>query len=187
MYINLFEQARRILGRRRLSSNAVWSGQFGFACPQLGVHDYQWGRNRVVNTGLNAILNGYFRSEALPGVNGFFIVPFVANVAPAASTTAANFNSTLTEFTNYDEATRPQWEMDGASTAQELINDTVPALFTVADGVQTTISGAGLITSNAKSATTGVLVAAALAPAQFLNLADGFEVKIKYRLTGASS
>lgn len=184
---NLIEQARRALGRSQpLDSTAMWRGQFGFSCPQLGVHDYLWGPNRVVNQGINAILNGYFRSESLPAA--FYIAPFVADVTPTATVTAANFNSTLTEFTNYDEPTRPEWEMDGPSTAQELINDAVPAMFTIADGVQTEIRGAGLFTMSGKgSSGGGILVAAAKAPSAFTNLADGFEVKIKYRLLGSSS
>jgi hypothetical protein len=187
MIVNLFEQARRILGRRPFESGIRWSGQFGFACPQAGIHEFAWGPNRVVNAGIDAILNGFFRSEGLPGIGGLCIAPFVADVTPGAALTAATFNSTLTEFTNYTEATRPVWTMDGASTAQLLTNDASPALFTIGNGVQTEIRGAVLHTNNVKGGTNGVIIAAAKATAPFLSLAEGFEVKIKYRLTGASS
>ena len=187
MIIDIFEQARRLLAGRRFHSGIRWTGQFGFACPQLGIHDFAWGKNRVVDTGIDAILNGYFRSENLPGLGGFFIAPFAADVTPPAGLTMANFNTTLTEFTNYDEATRPVWSLDGASTAKLLANDASPALYTVAGGAQTSIYGAMLCTNNVKGGTNGTAIAAAKAPSAFLSLADGFEVKIKYRLTGASS
>jgi hypothetical protein len=187
MFIDLIAQARKLLGSRRFHSGIRWQGQFGFACPQLDIHDFAWGDNRVVNTGIDAILNGYFRSENLPGLGGLCIAAFAADVTPPATLTAANFNSTLTEFTNYSEATRPVWTLDGASTAQLLQNDASPALFTVAGGAQTAIYGAVLHTNNVKSGTNGVIIAGAKAPAAFTGLATGFEVKIKYRLTGASS
>lgn len=182
---DLIRQARRILGRRYAQSGVRWQGQFGFACPQLGIHDFVWNRNRVVNTGLDAILNAFFRGEGVPAA--LYIAPFGVNVAPPASLTMANFNTTLTEFTNYDEATRQTWTSDAASSAQLLENTAAPALFTVGAGAQTSIYGALLTTNNVKGGTNGTAVAAALAPAPFLNLAQGFEVKIKYRITGASS
>lgn len=183
--LNLIEQARNILGRRRLSSSAVWAGQFGFACPQLGIYDTVWGKNRIVNSGLNHFLNAGLRGEGI--VTTFYIAPYAADATPSAGLTAANFNASLTEFTNYSAATRQVWTSDGASTAQQLINDVAPAQFTVGNGLQTTIYGAVLHTSNVKGGATGVIVAGARAPSAFLNLAEGFEVRIKYRITGTSS
>lgn len=185
MFDNLFHQARRILGRRRIDSSLNWLGQFGWECPQLGIYDTLWGKNRVVNEGINQILNSALRGEGV--ISAYYIAPFVADVVPPATLTAANFNSTLTEFINYDEATRPAWVSDAASTAQLLENAAAPALFTIAAGAQTEIRGAVLHSSNSKSGNVGTIIAAAKAPAAFLNLADGFEVKIKYRLTGTSS
>lgn len=185
MFTNLLEQARRILGRRRVHSGLRWHGEFGWECPQLGIHQTLWGHNRVVNLGIDQILNSALRGEGL--ISSWYIAPFAADVTPPATLTAANFNSTLTEFTNYDEATRVAWVSDGASTAQLLQNDAAPALFTIGNGAQAAIYGAVMHSNNVKGGTNGLILAAAKAPSAFLNLADGFEVKIKYRLTGASS
>lgn len=185
MLFQLIEQARQIMGRRRSNSHLLWYGQMGFACPQLGIHDFMWGDNSPMNAGINYVFNAALRNgEGL--VSGFFIAPFAADATPPVTMTAANFNSTLTEFTNYTEATRQAWTTDGASTNKELINNTAPALITIGNGPQTSIYGAVLHTNNVKSGTTGIVIAGAKAPAPFLNLAEGFEVKMKYRITGAA-
>lgn len=185
MLQQLIEQAQRVLGRRRHQSNFQWFGQMGFACPQLGIHDFVWGKNSPMNAGINYLFNAAFRNgEGL--VPAFYIAPYAADATPPITMTAANFNSTLTEFTNYDEATRQVWTTDGSATNKELINNTAPALITIGGGVQTSIYGAVLHTSNVKSGTTGIVIAGARAPAPFLNLATGFEVKMKYRITGAA-
>ncbi len=183
--MNIIEQARRLLGGRKNDSEIKWFGQMGFACPQLGVHDFVWGRNRVVNQGINHLLNAGLRGEGI--ISAFYLAPFVADIAPAASTTAANFGSTLTEFTQYSQPTRPVWTPDGAATAQFLENAAAPSTITITAGGQTAIYGAGLLSVNGKGSTGGILMAAARAPSPFLNLAEGFEVKLKYRLSGASS
>lgn len=183
--MNIIQQARRLLGGRNPSSEIQWVGQFGFACPQLGVHDYVWGANRVVNQGINHLLNAGLRGS--PVITLFYIAPFVADIAPAATLTAANFGSTLTEFTNYTQATRPVWTSDAAATVQLLENALVPATMTIDTGAQTSIYGAALISNNGKGSTAGSVIAAAKAPSPFLNLAAGFEVKIKYKISGTSS
>lgn len=178
----LLDQARRIVGTRGPRSNVRFEGQFGFS---LNGGEYQWARNRIVNQGLNHLLNSSLRGEGT--LSAFYVVPFVSNVTPTATVTAANFNATLTEFTNYTQAARPTWSSDAASTVQLLENATVPALFTVDVGAQTAIYGAGLSSVSTKSSGSGIIVAAAKAPAPFTGLAAGFDVRIKYRLTGSSA
>lgn len=171
--------------QKQAGSDVMWFGQFGFACPQLGIDDFIWGDNAPMNAGINYMLNAAFRNgEGL--VPGFFIAPFAADATPAATMTAANFNSTLTEFTNYSELTRPAWVTDGPSTNKELTSNTAPATITIGSAGQTAIYGAVLHTSNVKSGTTGIVIAGAKAPSPFLSLGAGFEVKMKYRLTGAA-
>lgn len=185
MFDQLLSQARRILGARDLHSNTRWLGQMGFSCDQLGIYEPVWGPNRVVNSGLNHMLNAALRGEDITTV--FYLAPFLADVAPAATLTAVNFNSSLTEFTNYSEATRPVWTSDGPSTAQQLENLAAPALITIAAGAQTTIAGAVLHSNNVKGGTTGFIFAGAKAPSAFASLATGFEVKLRYRVAGTSS
>lgn len=144
---------------------------------------FEYSFNRVVNQGIDHILN-----TALGGASQiatYYMAPFATNTTPGASTTAANFNSTLTEFTNYDEATRVEY-VPVASTAQLLENSVTPALFTIADGVQTNVYGFGTLSVATKSATTGVLVGAALLSNPKLGLGDGDELRAKHRFTGSS-
>lgn len=159
-----------------------WSGQFGFS---INGGEYIWTPNRVVDQGLNYFLNAGLRAEGAQA--NWYVAPFAANVTPAASLTAATFASTLTEFTNYAEANRVQWVSDGAASSLVIENNSAPALFTIGNGVQTTIYGAGLLSSSPKSSTAGVLVAAAKLPTGLTGLADGFEVRLKYRITAASA
>ncbi len=185
MMIQLLNQARKLVGARGPRSNTQWYGQFGFACPQLGFHEYLWGSNRVVNQGLNHFLNVGLRGTG--AISTFYLAPFAADVTPSATVTAANFGATLTEFTNYTQATRPVWTSDAAATAQFLENAVAPALYTVDVNAQSSIYGAGLLSVGTKSSGSGILVAAAKAPTAFTGLAAGFEVRIKYKLTGTSS
>lgn len=185
---NLLQQARELLGRRRAQSDVRWLGQMGFELrddQSRILVPFAWGPNRVVNQGLNHLLNAGLRGEGI--ISNFYIAPFVADITPTASLTAANFGSTLTEFTNYTEGARPQWVSDAAATAQLIENAAAPAVFTVGADAQSSIYGAALMSSNVKGGTAGILVAAAKSPSPFLNMAEGFEVRIKYRLTGSSS
>lgn len=175
--------------RSASASNFQMLEQFGFEVRddhgKLITPGFVWTRNRVVDQGLNYLLNAAFRGEGI--LSTWYIAPFAANVTPAANTTAQNFTSTLTEFTNYTEPNRVTWATDAASTALELVNDSAPALFTIGAGGQTTIYGGGLISAQAKSSTSGVLAAAGKLSSPLLNLAQGFEVRLKYRLRASSN
>lgn len=165
-------------------SNLKFHESFGFS---VNRGPYIWTPNRVVDQGINFALNVALHAAAK--INTWYIAPFSANVSPAADVTAANFAATLTEFTSYAEASRQVWTPDGAATALELINNAAPALFTVTGGGQTAIYGAGLLSAQAKGATTGVCFAAGRLQggAALTGLQEGFEVRIKYRVTGGSS
>lgn len=173
---------KKLLARRTRPSNLQFHESFGF---QVGDGPEIWTPNRVVDQGLNYILNAAFLGEGV--VSSWFIAPFAANVSPAAGLTAATFSATQSEFTNYVEPNRGVWSPDGTATTKELINNAAPAVFTVGSGSQTTIYGAGLVSAQAKSATSGVLAAAGLLPSGLTGLAEGYEVRIRYRLTASSS
>ena len=183
--------------RARFGSSASWRGQFGYNVRNANGTDitaqllgapaddgFAWGRNRVVDQGLNHMLNAGVLGTGI--ISNWYIAPFAAAVTPAANLTAATFTATLTEFTNYTEPTRPQWVADGASTALILENAAAPALITVGAGAQTTIWGSGLLSAPAKSSTAGTLLAAARRASVF-NVEEGFEIRMRYRLTGSSS
>lgn len=170
-------------------SNFQLAEQYGFEVRDdagaLLTPGFVWTPNRVVDQGLNYLLNAALRGEGV--ISAWFVAPFAANVTPAANTTAANFASTLTEFTNYTEANRVAWASDAAATTLELINDAAPALFTIGAGGQATIYGAGLLSQSAKSSTAGTLFSAGKLPTALTGLAAGFEVRLKYRLRASSA
>jgi len=138
--------------------------------------------NLVVTEGLN-----YLLSAALAGgtqKTTFYIALFGGNVTPVAGWTGANFAANSTEFTNYDEATRQPWN-DDAVSGGSIGNNTTPATFTIGVGGGT-IRGAALVEASAKSATSGILVAAARFAADKV-LAAAEELRVKYVITATST
>ncbi len=149
---------------------------------QEGNDPWQVDPNIVVNEGILHILTVALDQGSANAA--FYIAPFSGAVTPAASLTAATFTATTTEFTNYDETTRVLWV--NATPASNAIGNTAsPATFTIgASGG--TIRGAGLVSVGTKSATTGVLIAAARFSAD-KTMAEDEELRVKYVLTGTSS
>lgn len=152
----------------------------------ISINGGEWEKadNLVVDQGLNYILNASLLGQSV--LTSFFLAPFNGNVTPAASLTAATFAATTTEFTNYDESTRPAYVPNGASTAKLASNSAAPGLITVAGGAQTAIYGCALISSSVKGGTAGVLIAAARFATPKTGLGVGDEIRLKYEI-GASS
>lgn len=197
MLHNLFN---KFAMRRALSSKGVTLGAAGYNVLDANGNDvtfklagikqdrdgFAWEPNRVVDQGLNYMLNAALRGEGV--VSAYFLAPFAGNVTPAAGLTAATFASTMTEFTNYTETNRQPWTTDAAATALELINDASPALITIGSATgtsNTTIWGCSLIASQGKSATGGPLIAAQKRAAA-LAVEEGFELRMKYRIAMSS-
>lgn len=142
------------------------------------------GHNTVMLAARNDVLNVYFRGAA--ATSSRFIAPFSNNVVPAETLTAANFNSTQTEFTNYTEATRPAWTTNGNATAQVLSNSAAPASYTFDTGGGT-VYGAGLLTVATKGATTGLLVSAGMFDDPVtLNAGGVLNIRYDFEATDAS-
>ncbi len=112
----------------------------------------------------------------------WYLAPFNGNVTVVDTWTAANFTANSTEFTAYDETARVVWTP--ASAASGSVNNTASrAAFTISTGGGT-IRGFGFISASAKSATTGVLVAAArLASDRVLSATDVLNVGYTLTLT----
>jgi hypothetical protein len=138
--------------------------------------------NLVVTEGLD-----YLISVALDGAaqkTTFYVALFGGNVTPVAGWTGANWVANATEFTNYTESTREIWDK-GNVLAGSISNVDNPAVFTVGVGGGT-IRGAALVEAAAKSATTGILFAAA----RFLTdkvLAATEELRVKYTISATAS
>lgn len=111
------------------------------------------GDNTATFEGLTDILSVYFKQTAQR--TAFFFAPYVNNVAPDGTLTAATFNATMLEFVNYTSGSRLAWT-PGVIAAQSLDNTATSAQLVVGTGGGT-IRGAGLSTAGAKAATTGVL------------------------------
>lgn len=89
-------------------------------------------------------------------ISNWYVALFSGNVTPTTALTAANFDGTQTEFTNYDEATRVAWDQD-AESGQEISNSATKAAFTISTGGGT-VWGAAIVSASAKEATTGTLL-----------------------------
>jgi hypothetical protein len=149
---------------------------------QVGDAPWTIDPNIVVNEGILHILTVSLAQGTAN--SAFYVSLFGGNVTPGASLTAATFTATTTEFTNYTETTRVLWAKDAAAS-NAIGNNTTPAVFTIGTGGGT-IRGAGLMSISTKSATTGVLVAAArFSVDKVMSAAE--ELRVKYIISGTSS
>lgn len=120
-------------------------------------------------------------------VAGFFLAPFAGAVNPAANWTAANFATNAVEITSLTEGfsndTRPAW-VPGSPSGGVIGNASSVAQFTVACSSVLNISGMGLLSSNVRGGTSGVLLSATRYPAvRVVNDGDTFEVIYNVSLT----
>lgn len=147
--------------------------------------------NLMPKQGRNAMLD--IALGAVAKQANWYMAPFATNTAPADTLTAANFASVQTEFTNYAGSSRALWTpaaaVDGVTT-----NTATPVSITIGNGVQVNMYGLGLISSSAKSATTGLLGACALfmaadnvTPRPRLGLVEGDDLGLRYTITLTST
>lgn len=112
--------------------------------------------NLVVNEGLNHILNTVLNAGT--PVTTWYLGLFEGNYTPIATVTAATIAAASTESTAYDESTRQEY-VEAAASGQSITNAASKATFTL--NATKNIYGAFLVSASAKSATSGVLLAAA--------------------------
>lgn len=135
----------------------------------------------------------YLLKLGLTGVGGasnWYIAPFVNNVTPLSTLTAATFTATLGEFDDYDEVTRQALVLPADPTAGSYSNAASPAVFTAAAAVGTgagvDVYGAGVLSVSTKNATTGVLFSASLF-AGARNLKTGDRLTTEYEVNATSA
>ena len=138
--------------------------------------------NTFTNEGLDYLLNAAFGGGA--AITQFFLAPFSGNVTPNAGWTAASFPGTATEFTAYTAGTRPQW-VEANAASRTIGNTASQAVFTFSAGGPYNLYGMALLSASAKSATSGILVAAMRFAAPRLNQLAGDRLAIEYTLTAA--
>lgn len=155
---------------------ALVGGQF---TTWINGRDMQVDPNVVPAEALNKILKS--------GVGVNYIAPFLNNVTPGSSLTAATFDSVLNEFTAYDETARPAWTLPTDPVNGLYTNSASPAVFTSSTGVSNvSVYGAGILSVAAKEATTGNVIAASkFAAARVLNAPD--KLTIQYDLSAVSA
>lgn len=169
------------LGVIRFQNGLVAAGAFTFSVnggpevvtPNLVVEE---GRNHMLNVELGGTVK----------IPTWYLAPFAGNVTPADNWTAANFAANSTEFTNYAETSRQEFTSNTA-TASVISNLAARAEITVGAGPQTTIWGAGLISSATKSGTSGVLFSASRLSNARDNLQENDVIAIGYSFTLADA
>lgn len=133
-------------------------------------------KNLLPNQGLD-----YLLANGLGG--NFYFVPFTQNVEPTSALTAANFNTTLTEWTNYTSSTRLPWSK--SATDQTYSNSASAATLT-SNADSQSVWGAGVSTVATKGNAGGSCLAAVkFAAVRTLQNTD--TLGLVYELTGADA
>lgn len=121
------------------------------------------------------------------------MAPFATNTAPTDALTAANFDSTQTEFTNYTETSRRTWT-PAAAASGVVTNAASPVSITIGSATGPTnenIYGLALIAGasgvSVKEATSGKLIACALFARARENLQETDVLGLRYTITLTSS
>ena len=142
-------------------------------------------KNLIPTEGLAHILNVALGSTAKPA--GYYLALFSGATAPAANWTAANFAAVASEIVSltegYTNATRPAWTPANTTTGS-IDNMAAVASLTIATSSQLNVTGAAMLTNNARGGTTGALISATkyAAPRVFQN-GDTYEVGYRLSLT----
>lgn len=137
--------------------------------------------NILPTEGLNHLLDVLLHGATQ--VTPWYVAIFEGNYTPVAGLTAATFTASATESTAYDETTRVAYD-EAAAADGVTDNSASRAVFTM--NATKTIYGGALLSSSAKSATTGTLLAAAKFSASRA-VVDDDELAIKYSITATSS
>lgn len=140
------------------------------------------GHNRVVNVGLNDILDKYLKGSA-------YTAAHYVGLTDGTPTTAAgdtqSSHAGWAEVTAYDEATRQAYT-PGTVASQTVNNSASKAVFTISTN-STTIGGAFLTTSSSKGTGSGVLVSVEAATGGDVVLNDGDTLSVQITYTAADA
>lgn len=135
--------------------------------------------NLITTEGANHLLG--VALGAATQYSKFYLAPFSGNVSITDTLTAATFTSTTTEVTAYSEGTRVEF-VESTPAARSVNNTANPAVFTSSSD-NITIWGFGLLSTAAKSATTGVLLSAVKYTTARILPVTGDTISIKYTLS----
>jgi hypothetical protein len=183
---NRRELARKIRDKKfDITESGIYMPSFGFIGGVMETtvnhQDPMISANLLPTEGLNHLLNVLLGGTT--PVSPWYVGLFSANVTPLATLTAANWVANQTEYTGYSEANRVTY-VEAAAAAGVVSNTASRAEFTI--GGTITIYGGALVSAQAKSATTGTLLACALFSAgRAVVLGDTLQVL--YTITATSS
>lgn len=170
-------------------------GAHVFLGGSLKVHDYRddseqfvdINANTLLTQGLVHALNMVFPPSGGYGspVSQWYIAPFSGDYTPTADLTAATFPDVATEFTAYTSATRLALTIAAAATT--------PSTGNTGNEAQLVLNGAGniygatIVSASAKSAITGVAMAAVRLASPKLAMASGEKLGMEYVITAADA
>lgn len=120
-------------------------------------------------------------------VTTWYLALFSGGATPAANWTAANFTANASEITSqtegYSGANRPAWTPT-APAAGAVSSETARSSFSIVATSTVTVTGAALLSAQARGATTGTLASASrFASSRTLNNGDIFELGYAVTLT----
>ena len=150
--------------------------------------DLQTDPNLLPDQGLNYLVNVGFHT--LPKIDNWYLALFAGSVAPASNWTAATFPATASEIVSgtegYSGANRPRFNATaGAGTSVDNVTGGV-ASYTIVTASELVVTGAALLSSQPKGATTGVLASVTkFATARRLQNGDVFELGYRVTLNAA--
>ena len=139
------------------ASPIQWEGRGRLVGPDGAIHPMtnKWTAQALANM-LSVYVAGGAQSPA------WYFAPFSNNAAvPAVAWTAATFNATATEVTNYTEATRPQWQPSApaSSATGAVVATQTDATITAGEG-GLSIAGCAILNQSAKGSASGILLIA---------------------------
>lgn len=138
--------------------------------------------NLVVNTGLNDLLDKYFKGSSYSAV---FYVGLTDGTPTVAAGDTMSSHAGWTEVTAYDEATRQTLTL-GTVASQSVDNSASKAVFTISTN-NTTIGGGFLTTNNTKGGSTGTLYGGGAFTAGDKLLDDGDTLSVTVTLTASAA
>jgi len=139
--------------------------------------------NTVVNTGLDDILDKYYKGAAYTAAHSVGLISATPTIA-ATNTMASHVG--WTEVVDYSETARPTLVV-GVVAGQAADNSTSKATFTIAGAGPFTIGGAFVSTDATKSGTVGILVgAAAFSAGDKSGMTAGDTLNVTVTLTAAT-
>jgi hypothetical protein len=138
---------------------------------------YDWFPNIITNEGKNDLWDVYFSDGTQKASSSWFmgLISDASYSAIAAANTMAS-HAGWTEFTDYDQATRPAWG-PGAPSSQ-IITNASPAIFDFND--TGTVKGIFITSNSTKGGTTGILFSAGLFTSGDVPVVDEDQIKLTY-------